>query len=48
MKKGRFREEQIIGVLKQHEAGCQVPKLTREIGVRRPADMSKDVSSRRS
>src|ERR1039458_8896410 len=27
MKKGRFTEEQIIGVLKQHEAGRKVPEL---------------------
>ena len=33
MKKGRFTEEQIIGVLKQHEAGRKVPDLAREIGV---------------
>lgn len=33
MKKGRFTEEQIIGVLKQHEAGRSVPDLAREIGV---------------
>ena len=33
MKKGRFTEEQIIGVLKQHEAGRRVPELAREIGV---------------
>jgi putative transposase len=33
MKKGRFSEEQIIGVLKQHEAGRKVPDLAREIGV---------------
>jgi putative transposase len=33
MKKGRFGEEQIIGVLKQHEAGRKVPDLAREIGV---------------
>ena len=34
MKKGRFTEEQIIGVLKQHEAGRKVSDLAREIGVR--------------
>jgi putative transposase len=33
MKKGRFTEEQIIGVLKQHEAGRKVPDLAREMGV---------------
>jgi putative transposase len=33
MKKGRFSEEQIIGVLKQHEAGRKVPDLARELGV---------------
>jgi putative transposase len=33
MKKGRFTEEQIIGVLKQHEAGRKVPQLARDIGV---------------
>jgi putative transposase len=33
MKKGWFTEEQIIGILKQHEAGRKVPDLAREIGV---------------
>ena len=33
MNKGRFTEEQIIGVLKQHEAGRKVQELAREIGV---------------
>jgi putative transposase len=33
MKKGRFSEEQIIGVLKQHEGGRKVQDLAREIGV---------------
>ena len=33
MKKGRFTEEQIIGILKQHEAGRKVPELARENGV---------------
>ncbi len=30
MKKGRFNEEQIIGILKQHEAGRKVADLARE------------------
>ena len=33
MKRARFTEEQIIGVLKQHEAGRKVAELSREIGV---------------
>ena len=33
MKKGRFTEEQIIGVLKQMEAGRKVSELARELGV---------------
>ena len=33
MKKGRFSEEQIIGVLKRHEAGQKVADLAREVGV---------------
>lgn len=33
MKKGRFSEEQIIGILKRHEAGQKVADLTREQGV---------------
>jgi putative transposase len=33
VKKGRFTEEQIIGVLKQHEVGRKVAELAREIGV---------------
>jgi putative transposase len=33
MKKERFTTEQIIGVLKQHEAGRKVQELAREIGV---------------
>jgi putative transposase len=30
MKKGRFTEEQIIGILKRHEAGQKVGDLARE------------------
>jgi putative transposase len=33
MKKARLTQEQLIGVLKQHEAGRKVPDLAREIGV---------------
>jgi len=33
MKKSRFTEEQIIGILKQHEGGRKVPDLAREHGV---------------
>jgi putative transposase len=32
MKKGRFSEEQIIGILKRHEAGQKVSDLAREHG----------------
>jgi putative transposase len=33
MKNGRFSEEQIIGILKRHEAGQKVADLAREHGV---------------
>ena len=33
MKQGRFSEEQIIGILKQNEAGAPVPQLCREHGI---------------
>ena len=33
MKKSRFSEEQIIGVLKQHEAGVKTAELCREHGM---------------
>jgi putative transposase len=33
MKKGRFSEEQIIGILKRHEAGQKVADLAREHAV---------------
>ena len=33
MKAGRFNEERIIGILKQHEAGQRVADLAREHGV---------------
>ena len=33
MKQGRFSEEQIIGILKQNEAGAAVTQLCREYGI---------------
>ena len=33
MKRGRFSEEQIIGILKEHEAGVPVAELCRKHGV---------------
>ncbi len=33
MKQGRFSEEQIIGILKQNEAGAPVAQLCREHGI---------------
>ena len=33
MKRKRFTEEQIIGILKEHEAGVSVAELCREHGV---------------
>jgi putative transposase len=33
MKKSRYTEEQIIGILKQHEAGVKTADLCREHGV---------------
>ena len=33
MKRGRFSEEQIVGILKEHEAGRKVSELARELGI---------------
>jgi putative transposase len=33
MKRGRFSEEQIVGILKEHEAGGKITELSREHGV---------------
>jgi putative transposase len=36
MKKSRFSDEQIIGILKQHEAGVKTADLCREHGISSP------------
>jgi putative transposase len=41
MKRSRFSEEQIIGILKEHEAGVPVAELCRKHGV---SDASIDVA----
>ncbi len=33
MKRGRFSEEQIVGTLKEHEAGRKIAELSREHGI---------------
>ena len=33
MKRGRFSEEQIVGILKEHEAGRKIWELAREHGI---------------
>ena len=33
MKKARFKEEQIIGVLREHEAGAKTSDLSRKHGI---------------
>ena len=33
MKRGRFSEEQIVGICKEHEAGRMIAELAREHGV---------------
>ncbi|HAX62129.1 MAG TPA: hypothetical protein DCX95_06230 [Elusimicrobia bacterium] len=33
MKQGRYREEQIIGILKEAEAGIKVDELSRKYGI---------------
>ena len=33
MKKGQFSEEQVIGILTQHEAGVETAELCREHGI---------------
>ena len=33
MKRARFSDEQIVGILKEHEAGRKVTELAREHGV---------------
>ncbi len=33
MKRSKFTEEQIIGAIKQHEAGSKVQDITRKLGI---------------
>lgn len=33
MKRNRYTEEQIISILKEHEAGASVPELSRRYGI---------------
>jgi hypothetical protein len=40
MKRGRFSEEQIIGILKEHEAGVAVVEVCRKTGPATPASTS--------
>jgi putative transposase len=35
MKRGRFSEEQIVGILKEHEASRKIAELAREHGYQR-------------
>ena len=37
MRKSRFSEQQIIGIIKEHEAGAKVADLTRRHGISAPA-----------
>ena len=52
MKKSRFSEEQIIGILKQHESGLKTADVCREHGVSAGRSVSttlrQDVSEFRS
>ena len=47
MKKSRFSEEQIIGILKQHEAGVKTADVCREHGAvqRRPLAGSRSTAA---
>jgi hypothetical protein len=49
MKKSRFSEEQIIGVLKQHEAGVKTAELCRGMGSarRRSTSGSRSMAGRK-
>ena len=43
MKRARFTEEQIIGVLKEHEAGAKTADLARPSGAPKIASISSTV-----
>jgi hypothetical protein len=50
MRKSRFREEQIIGVLKEHQAGLPVAEICRRHGIsgRRSTRGARSTSASRS
>ena len=44
MKRSRFSEEQIVGILKEHEAGRKVAELAREHGVSEAMQLPRTVT----
>ncbi len=48
MWKSRFSEEQIIGILKEHQAGMGAKELCRKHGIHRPAGDCEAISRERA